>query len=187
MLKTKRYLLLLRSSELTLIFPLRLYLCRELGRRGLSEEELKQIREGGIAAWSHNEELPHHNESTWYFDSCNRGEAERLLAGTPTGTFLIRARSEQHYALSISNAGSTFHCIIYAGQSGYGFGEPFNVHQSLKALVMHYQQNSLEEHNDQLKTTLVCPVNVLHKRNIYKCPVPQPQQQSVGSDSPYSN
>lgn len=82
-----------------------------------------------------------------------------MLAGTPTGTFLIRARSVGHYALSISNNGTTYHCIIYGAESGFGFAAPFNVHRSLEALVMHYQKNSLEEHNDQLKTTLVCPVN----------------------------
>lgn len=127
---------------------------------------MKQIREGGIGAWSHNEELPHHDESTWYLEHCNREEAENLLAGTPTGTFLIRARSVGHYALSISNVGTTYHCMVYGAESGYGFAAPFNVHGSLKALVMHYQKNSLEEHNDQLKTTLVCPVHALNKRTV---------------------
>lgn len=88
-----------------------------------------------------------------------------MLAGTPTGTFLIRARSVGHYALSISNLGTTYHCIVYGAESGYGFAAPFNVHGSLKALVMHYQKNSLEEHNEQLKTTLVCPVQALNKRH----------------------
>ena len=107
-----------------------------------------------------------------------------MLAGTPTGTFLIRARSVGHYALSISNNGSTYHCIVYGAESGYGFAAPFNVHGSLKALVMHYQKNSLEEHNDQLKTTLVCPVNALN--SLSKRPVYKGQQQQQGSDSPYS-
>lgn len=121
-------------------------------------------------------------------ENCNREEAEHLLAGTPTGTFLIRARSVGHsasiastYALSISDGGVTYHCIIYGAESGYGFAAPFNVHQSLKALVMHYQKNSLEEHNDQLKTTLVCPVNAAAKRHIFKS-----RQQLVSTDSQYS-
>lgn len=152
-----------------------------MGRRGLSEEELKQIREGGINAWSHNEELPHHDENTWLVEGCNREEAEQLLAGTPTGTFLIRARSVGHFALSISNQGMVYHCIVYGAESGFGFAAPFNVHSTLKALVMHYQQNSLEEHNDQLKTTLVCPVNALNKRHPSKS-----TSQHLSSDSPYS-
>lgn len=138
---------------------------RELIRRGLTEEQLKQIQDEGIGAWSHIEALPHHDESTWFLDNCDREEAERLLDGTPTGTFLIRARSAGHYALSISNGGDKYHCIIYRAESGFGFAAPFNVHESLKALVMHYQKNSLEEHNDQLKTMLVCPVNAPSKRN----------------------
>lgn len=169
-------------THLSILF---LSVCRELGRRGVTEEGLKQIREGGLSAWSNTEELPHNDESTWYLESCNREEAEQLLAGTPTGTFLIRARSVGHYALSISNNGMTYHCIVYGAESGYGFAAPFNVHESLKALVIHYQKNSLEEHNDQLKTTLVCPVNALSKRHGSTSGGGYKSQQQ-GSDSPYS-
>ena len=50
------------------------------------------------------------------------------------------------------------HCIISQTERGYGFAEPYNIHSTLKALVLHYATNSLEEHNDQLKTTLAYPV-----------------------------
>lgn len=50
------------------------------------------------------------------------------------------------------------HCIIYETERGYGFAEPYNIYESLKALVLHYYQNSLEEHNDSLNTTLAYPV-----------------------------
>lgn len=49
------------------------------------------------------------------------------------------------------------HCIIYATERGYGFAEPYNIHESLKYLVLHYAQNSLEEHNECLTTTLAYP------------------------------
>lgn len=50
------------------------------------------------------------------------------------------------------------HCIIYETPRGYGFAEPYNIYDSLKSLVLHYSQNSLEEHNDVLTTTLAHPV-----------------------------
>lgn len=58
------------------------------------------------------------------------------------------------------------HCIIYETPRGYGFAEPYNIYESLKSLVLHYSQNSLEEHNDVLTTTLAHPV--LEGRYKYK-------------------
>ena len=54
--------------------------------------------------------------------------------------------------------GKVGHCLIYKTERGFGFAEPYNVHPSLKSLVLHYAQTSLEEHNDTLKTTLAYPV-----------------------------
>jgi phosphoinositide-3-kinase regulatory subunit len=51
------------------------------------------------------------------------------------------------------------HCIINKTDQGFGFAEPFNIYSSLKELVLHYAQNSLEEHNASLTTTLAYPVN----------------------------
>ena len=53
--------------------------------------------------------------------------------------------------------GMVNHCIIYATERGYGFAEPYNIHRTLKHLVIHYAQNSLEEHNESLTTTLRYP------------------------------
>lgn len=55
--------------------------------------------------------------------------------------------------------GTVNHCIIYETERGYGFAEPYNIYESLKALVLHYKQTSLEEHNDSLCTTLAFPFN----------------------------
>jgi len=49
------------------------------------------------------------------------------------------------------------HCIVYATERGFGFAEPYNIHETLKHLVLHYAQNSLEEHNESLTTTLAYP------------------------------
>ena len=41
---------------------------------------------------------------------------------------------------------------------GFGFAEPYCVYDSLGSLVLHYFKTSLEEHNEELKTTLKYPV-----------------------------
>ena len=48
--------------------------------------------------------------------------------------------------------------MIFSGAHGFGFAEPYNVYSSLMELVLHYAVNSLEEHNEKLKTTLMFPV-----------------------------
>ncbi|KAK7583851.1 hypothetical protein V9T40_004814 [Parthenolecanium corni] len=109
---------------------------------------------------------PHSNELTWFLSQCTRADAERLLAGTQDGTFLIRPSRTGQYALSISCNDTVNHCIIYETPRGYGFAEPYNIYDSLKSLVLHYSQNSLEEHNDVLTTTLAHPI--LEQRNKFK-------------------
>jgi len=51
------------------------------------------------------------------------------------------------------------HCKIERRPTGYGFAEPYHVHESLKALVRHYRRVSLVEHNPLLDVTLALPVN----------------------------
>jgi len=51
------------------------------------------------------------------------------------------------------------HCKIEHRPTGYGFAEPYHVHESLKALVLHYQRVTLVDHNPLLDVTLALPVN----------------------------
>lgn len=102
--------------------------------------------------------LPHRNESLWFLKDAKRRDAEELLKGAPTGTFLIRVRDAGHYALSIVCKAGIHHCIIYETPTGFGFAAPYNIYSSLKKLVEHYACNSLEEHNDTLTTVLRIPV-----------------------------
>ena len=55
------------------------------------------------------------------------------------------------------------HCIIQHTARGFGFVEPYVVYESLKSLVLHYAQRSLEDYNELLNTTLAFPV--LHKEH----------------------
>ncbi|XP_075219878.1 phosphatidylinositol 3-kinase regulatory subunit alpha isoform X2 [Lycorma delicatula] len=131
-----------------------------LTSRGVKPAHIAQLLSGsgGIGRLEGVEECPHHDESTWLLRDCSRADAERYLAGCKDGTFLVRPSRTGQYALSITCNGTTNHCIIYETERGYGFAEPYNIYESLKALVLHYAQNSLEEHNDSLNTTLAYPV-----------------------------
>ncbi|XP_073994372.1 phosphatidylinositol 3-kinase regulatory subunit alpha isoform X3 [Rhodnius prolixus] len=126
--------------------------------RGVTTASVKQLLTGGVGKCEQEAECAHHDESTWLLKECSRNKAESLLAGTKDGTFLVRPSRTGQYALSITCSGTVNHCIIHETDRGYGFAEPYNIYESLKALVLHYSQNSLEEHNDSLNTTLAYPV-----------------------------
>ncbi|KAL7992853.1 hypothetical protein Chor_017109 [Crotalus horridus] len=105
------------------------------------------------------EELPHHDERTWYVGKINRIQAEEMLVGKRDGTFLIRESSQRGcYACSVVVDGDTKHCVIYKTATGYGFAEPYNLYASLKELVLHYKHTSLVQHNDSLNVTLAHPI-----------------------------
>lgn len=130
-------------------------------RRGVNEWKIKQLIEEGFSAWTNPDNdtsLSHSDITTWFLQNATRQDAERYLLGLPTGTFLIRPSSAGHYALSIQCNGTTNHCIIYETPKGFGFAIPYNTFATLQALVMHYAESSLEEHNDVLNTTLKYPV-----------------------------
>ncbi|KAL0121559.1 hypothetical protein PUN28_006822 [Cardiocondyla obscurior] len=99
----------------------------------------------------------HSDENSWLYLQGSRTDADHILKGRPDGTFLVRRSRTGQYALSIVCNGTVQHCIIYATERGFGFAEPYNIHESLKHLVLHYAQNSLEEHNECLTTTLAYP------------------------------
>lgn len=68
-------------------------------------------------------------------------------------------KSLNEFALSSPSVdGDAKHCVIYKTDKGYGFAEPYNLYGSLKDLVLHYKQESLVQHNDQLNVTLAYPV-----------------------------
>eukprot|EP00092_Neocalanus_flemingeri_P025498 GFUD01027646.1.p1 GENE.GFUD01027646.1~~GFUD01027646.1.p1 ORF type:complete len:436 (+),score=135.05 GFUD01027646.1:91-1398(+) len=104
-------------------------------------------------------ELPHNEEQSWLMPDIDRDKAVEMLQHKEHGTFLIRWSSgKQQYALSIKCGNEVGHCLIFSGAHGFGFAEPYNVYATLLDLVLHYAVNSLEEHNERLKTTLMFPV-----------------------------
>ena len=99
-------------------------------------------------------------QDTWLMPEVDRVRADQLLAGRQHGTFLIRRSRDGRYALSIMCGGTVGHCHIEQTERGFGFAEPYNIYPTLAELVAHYSKNSLEEHNDLLKTTLTFPVGL---------------------------
>ncbi|CAM2109103.1 phosphatidylinositol 3-kinase regulatory subunit beta isoform X1 [Caretta caretta] len=120
---------------------------------------IKNETEDQYSMMDDEEELPHHEERTWYVGKINRVQAEEMLCGKRDGTFLIRESSQKGcYACSMVVDGDTKHCVIYKTVTGYGFAEPYNLYASLKDLVLHYKHMSLVQHNDSLNVTLAYPV-----------------------------
>uniref|UniRef100_A0A3B4FJE0 Phosphatidylinositol 3-kinase regulatory subunit alpha n=1 Tax=Pundamilia nyererei TaxID=303518 RepID=A0A3B4FJE0_9CICH len=112
-----------------------------------------------------DEDLPHHDERTWKLGNINRLQAEAILQGKRDGTFLVRDSSKAGcYACSVVVDGEVKHCVINKTPTGYGFAEPYNLYNSLKELVLHYQHTSLVQHNDSLNVTLAYPVYAQQRR-----------------------
>lgn len=120
---------------------------------------IKNETEDQYSLMEDEDDLPHHEERTWYVGKINRTQAEEMLSGKRDGTFLIRESSQRGcYACSVVVDGDTKHCVIYRTATGLGFAEPYNLYGSLKELVLHYQHTSLVQHNDALTVTLAHPV-----------------------------
>uniref|UniRef100_A0A3Q4GEX6 Phosphoinositide-3-kinase, regulatory subunit 3a (gamma) n=1 Tax=Neolamprologus brichardi TaxID=32507 RepID=A0A3Q4GEX6_NEOBR len=125
----------------------------------------KGVRQKRINDWLgvHNDNeknLPHQDETSWFVGELSRTQAEEMLQGKVPGTFLIRESSKQGcYACSVVVNEEVKHCMIYSTPHGYGFAEPYDVHCSLKDLVLHYRLHSLVQHNDALDVRLSHPVH----------------------------
>lgn len=102
----------------------------------------------------------HCKKENWFFPNFERDDATKLLSDKQTGTFLIRPSRKAAYACSLVANGKVHHCLIQRTGEGYGFAEPFNLHQSVEDLVLHYAQNSLIPHNDKLDTKLLHPAGL---------------------------
>ncbi|XP_060000758.1 phosphatidylinositol 3-kinase regulatory subunit beta isoform X3 [Lagenorhynchus albirostris] len=130
-----------------------------LGIKNETEEAPPCLPHSQYSLMEDEDDLPHHEERTWYVGKINRTQAEEMLSGKRDGTFLIRESSQRGcYACSVVVDGDTKHCVIYRTATGFGFAEPYNLYGSLKELVLHYQHASLVQHNDALTVTLAHPV-----------------------------
>uniref|UniRef100_A0A8C5M0J1 Phosphoinositide-3-kinase regulatory subunit 2 n=1 Tax=Leptobrachium leishanense TaxID=445787 RepID=A0A8C5M0J1_9ANUR len=121
--------------------------------------DMKNEPEDPYSLMDDDEDLPHHEERTWYMGKMNREQAVEMLHKKADGTFLIRESHKKGcYACSVVVDGDVKHCMILKTSTGYGFAEPYYLYSSLKELVLHYQHTSLVQHNDALNVTLSYPV-----------------------------
>lgn len=119
-----------------------------------SAHEVKEEREKSVELLE---------EESWFVGDLGRRQAEELLRGKPSGAFLIRNSSTKDcYACSVVVGSQVRHCVIRHTERGYGFVEPFDLHKSLKDLVMHYHHTSLAQHNQALDVRLAYPVHAAH-------------------------
>ncbi|EPQ09758.1 Phosphatidylinositol 3-kinase regulatory subunit beta [Myotis brandtii] len=120
---------------------------------------IKNETEDQYALMEDEDDLPHHEERTWYVGKINRTQAEEMLNSKRDDTFLIHESSQWGcYACSVVVDSDTKHCVIYLSATGLGFAEPYNLYGSLKELVLHYQHTSLLQHNDTVTITLAHPI-----------------------------
>ena len=106
----------------------------------------------------------HADSKFWLIPDCTRPEAEHLLSNKADGTFLIRrsAAGSAPFALSIAYRKvdkGVGHILIHRSERGFGFTEPYLLFPTLNDLVVYYADHSLEEHNQQLTTTLAYPLH----------------------------
>ncbi|XP_035224493.1 phosphatidylinositol 3-kinase regulatory subunit alpha-like isoform X2 [Stegodyphus dumicola] len=152
------------KPKLVLLYKQKEQAQMQLVSQGITKENINKILQEPSSSKkcssrsSSIKDLPHNDECTWLLEECSRNDAEILLAGKPNGTFLVRNSRTGDYALSIKVNGTVGHCLIHKTENGFGFAEPYDAHPTLKSLVLHYAQTSLEEHNESLKTTLTYPV-----------------------------
>ncbi|KAM5192350.1 phosphatidylinositol 3-kinase regulatory subunit beta isoform 2-T2 [Mantella aurantiaca] len=99
--------------------------------------DMKNEPEDPYSMMDDEEDLPHHEERTWYMGKMKREQAEEMLAGKADGTFLIReSRQKGCYACSVVVDGDTKHCVIYKTTTGYGFAEPYYLYILLWMLFL---------------------------------------------------
>ncbi|XP_066158079.1 phosphatidylinositol 3-kinase regulatory subunit alpha isoform X2 [Euwallacea fornicatus] len=152
-----------RERELTSLKPELLSLGRErdkyirwLQQRGLQQSKINKIIKNEI---DDIDSIVHNDPSTWLMPDLSQEDSARLLDSKPSGTFLIRkSKNNNNYVLVIVCNKTLFKCIIYETNEGFGFAEPYNIYPTLKDLVLHYATNSLEIHNEVLKTVLKYPL-----------------------------
>lgn len=89
-------------SEITILVQTIGKLYSRLQNLGIGQQRLQRYLGNEAAVLPDTDGWPHHDEKTWYLPKCTRTEADRMLAGRPDGTFLIRKSSTSNkYALSI--------------------------------------------------------------------------------------
>uniref|UniRef100_A0A183BNS6 SH3 domain-containing protein n=1 Tax=Globodera pallida TaxID=36090 RepID=A0A183BNS6_GLOPA len=94
-----------------------------------------------------HEKNPNVAEQPWYFGVMGRGESNRLLDGTPGGTFIVRwSVEQQQYALSISVQGTVKHLKVeYDAQTKKYYLHEDRFFDTMILLINYHRINNLNE------------------------------------------
>jgi len=80
----------------------------------------------------------------WFFGDVTRDEAEQLLTGQPSGTFLIRFSDQGFLAASFVGAqGKVLKGLITKSNFGYQVNSQGMTFQTLDELIQHYQEQQI--------------------------------------------
>ena len=92
----------------------------------------------------------------------------------PVGQFTSYLLAWQEFVLlcHFSANSTVVHCTIEKRDTGYGFAEPYFIHEKLRDLVMYYRETTLVEHNEILDVTLKCPVLAAESMAVHGSPTP---------------
>lgn len=127
------------------------------GTSGSVREEMERLEQPQMIK-------PHEDKSLWFVGSISRAESSRRLQGKPNGTFLVRSRQaaagDNHTHTIDIYFGSMKHIKVFQSPNGFGFSAPFDF-PTLRDLIVHYSEESLEKHNPDLPTTLAYPINTV--------------------------
>lgn len=95
----------------------------------------------------------------WFSGNIQRPKAEKILEGSPDGTFLVR---ESHtrpgdYSLSVQFDNNVKHIKINRTGNKYDLAPDARSFPSIQELVEHFQTHSLNRHFPGMETTLAIP------------------------------
>merc|ERR1719354_1487568 len=94
---------------------------------------------------------------TWYAGELDRTGAGNLLKGKPSGSFLVRKKQEDVYAVSLVYANDVKHIVVRKSKDGlYHLAECKNF-MSVPELIKYYEENTMSRSFMGLETTLKYP------------------------------
>jgi len=122
------------------------------------------------------------NNYKWYAGELDRNGAGNLLKGKPSGSFLVRKKQQDVYAVSLVYANDVKHIMVRKSKDGlYHLAECKNF-MSVPELISYYEENTMSRSFMGLETTLKYPFKQFRNHV-----TPQPANQVASNHFTSSN